>query len=81
MRRLDVRTFCQITFCDNILVLFDLFDFNELNSLALINIEFMISSCLKSTFKIHKIVSEFDDLKIREIIFENFKDEKRINIT
>lgn len=32
-----------------ILVLFDLFDFNELDSLALVDIEFMIYSCLSAT--------------------------------
>lgn len=43
------------------LVLFDLFDFNELNSLALIDIAFMIECCLNSTFKIYNIKTEVND--------------------
>ena len=35
---------------DKIRFLFDLFDLNELNSLSPIDIEFMINSCISSTF-------------------------------
>ena len=39
-------------------VLFDLYDFNELNSLSLIDLEFLIISCCDSIFKIYHIDAE-----------------------
>lgn len=62
-------------------VLFDLFDFNELNSLALIDIEFMINCCLNSSFKIYKIRNEVDTREINKLINTHFSGEKRVNIT
>ena len=52
-----------------------------MNSLALINIKFMINCCLNSTFKIYKINEEVDDVEINFLVSENFKGEKRVNIT
>ncbi len=40
---------------DFIVVLFDLFDLNELESLASIDLEFMIYSSLSATYKIYSI--------------------------
>ena len=79
MIKFDVR---KIVLGNNIfLVLFDLFDFNELSSLAIIDIEFMINCCLNSTFKMYQINSEVDDLEINRLITTHFSSEKRVNIT
>jgi len=79
--RLDVRTFCQITFCDNILVLFDLFDFNMLNSISITDLEFMINSCINSTFKIYTLpISEVDNVEINNLVNTSFDLEKRITV-
>lgn len=64
-----------------ILVLFDLFDFNELNSLSAVDIEFMLHCCLSSTFKIYSMSAEINDTELGKFIAESFKDDERINIT
>ena len=51
-------------------VLFDLFDFNELESLSSVDIEFMIYSCLSATYKIFSISTE---LNIEELAIETEK--------
>ena len=40
---------------DKIRFLFDLFDFNELESLSLVDIEFMVYTCVSATYKIYSI--------------------------
>jgi hypothetical protein len=50
--------FSDSKFEDKIRFLFDVLDLNELNSLAPIDLEFMIYSCLSSTFKIFGIKQE-----------------------
>ena len=59
-----IRCKCFLKNCDVYLVLFDLFDFNELSSLAIIDIEFMINCCLNSTFKMYQINTDVDDGEI-----------------
>ena len=47
--------FAESKFEEKARFLFDLFDFNELNSLSLIDLEFLLLSCANATFKILQI--------------------------
>jgi len=76
--KLDVITANIIS---NFEVLFDIFDFNELGSLATIDIEFMISSCINSTFKILSKNKEADLDEIQKLVEDGFSKEQRIDIT
>lgn len=40
------------SFNEKVRFLFDIFDFNELNSLSVTDLEFMLISCCNATFKI-----------------------------
>ena len=73
--------FSETKFEDKARFLFDIFDFNELGSLATIDIEFMISSCLNSTFKILSKNKEADLDEIHEIVEKGFSKDQRIDIT
>ena len=64
-----------------IIVLFDVFDLNELNSLAPIDIELMIYSCLSSTFKIFGIKTEVNIDEIKSYTNSHFQEQLRVNIT
>lgn len=64
-----------------ILVLFDLFDFNELNSLSLIDVEFMLNCCISSTFKIYGISTEVNQDELSKFVSDTFADDSRINIS
>ena len=63
------------------IVLFGLFDFNELNSLSVMDLEFMISSCLSSTFKITEVPHDVDKETITKFLSESFLQDSRINIS
>lgn len=73
--------FSDSKFDDKIRFLFDLFDLNELNSLSPIDIEFMIYSCISSTFKIFGVKQEVRVEDISKFVEENFKQHLRFNIT
>lgn len=62
-------------------VLFDLFDFNELNSLAITDVKFMLSCCITSTYRIHKITTEHNEEELDRFVVDNFNDEARVNIS
>ena len=62
-------------------VLFDLFDFNELNSLSLIDVEYMLTCCIASTFKIHSISTEVNQEELSKFVTDSFTDDARINIS
>jgi len=51
-----------------------------MNYLELINIEFMINSCLNSTFKIYKIKYEVDDGEINQLVNTHFSLEEEVAI-
>lgn len=53
--------FSDTKFEDKVRFLFDLFDFNELESLSATDIEFMIYCCMSATFKIYSISSEINN--------------------
>ena len=61
--------------------MFDLFDFNELNSLSVVDLEFMLYSCLNSTFKIYGIKQELSEDAINAFLNESFIEDSRINIS
>ena len=73
--------FSDSKFEDKIRFLFDVFDLNELNSLAPIDLEFMFYSCLSSTFKIFGIKQELNVDEIGLYINQRFQDHLRVNIT
>ena len=66
---------------DKIRFLFDLFDLNELNSLSPIDIEFMINSCISSTFKIFGVKADIAVNEIVTFVQNTFPEHKRVNIT
>lgn len=49
-----------------------MFDLNELESLASIDIEFMIYCCISATFKIFSINSEINSDEISEFVSKIF---------
>ena len=53
--------FSADAFEDKVRFLFDIFDFNELNSLAIIDLEFMLISCANATYKLYLMDSEIDE--------------------
>lgn len=76
-----ITLFSDTKFEDKIRFLFDLFDFNELDSLAPVDIEFMVYSCLSATYKIFSINQE--DIIVDEIskfVQSCFSNDQRINV-
>eukprot|EP01017_Pseudomicrothorax_dubius_P050429 TRINITY_DN9553_c0_g1_i3.p1 TRINITY_DN9553_c0_g1~~TRINITY_DN9553_c0_g1_i3.p1 ORF type:complete len:176 (+),score=34.45 TRINITY_DN9553_c0_g1_i3:69-596(+) len=73
--------FADAKFEDKMRFLFDLFDFNGLNSLAAIDVEFMINSCVLSTYKIFSINSEIYDEELSAFVGDAFAEDARVNIT
>ena len=63
------------------LVLFDLFDFNELNSLSLVDLEFMLISCCNAIFKILGYRDVINEEEICEFLSNYYNDDSRINIS
>jgi microtubule-associated protein-like 5 len=72
--------FAESKFEEKVRFLFDLFDFNELNSLWLIELEFLIISCANATFKILSIGTEVNEEEISQFLNNYFAEDSRINI-
>lgn len=68
-------------FEDKLRFLFDLFDFNELNSLSVIDIEFMIISLVNAVFKICLIEAEINEEEVSDFLGKYFTDDSRTNIS
>lgn len=66
------------SFEDKINFLFDLFDFNEVGVLTLVELEFMIDCCMLSIFKILKLAANVDNEDITTFINENFSENSEI---
>ena len=62
------------------IVLFDLFDFNELESLSSVDIEFMIYCCMSATFKIYSISSEINNEELSSFCNNYFGNENRLTV-
>lgn len=71
----------RCTLIQIISVLFDLFDFNEMNSLSLIDVEFLLNCSISSTFKICRISTEVNQEEISKFVCDSFTDDARINIS
>lgn len=61
-------------------VLFDLFDFNELESLSPVDIEFMIYSCMSATFKIYSISTELNNDELSNFSLKYFGTDNRLTV-
>ena len=73
--------FSEAKFEEKARFLFGLFDFNELNSLSLIDLEFMINCCISATYKIFCINSDPEQEQILKFVSSNFTDDTRIKIS
>jgi microtubule-associated protein-like 5 len=73
--------FAESKFEEKARFLFDLFDFNELNSLSLIDLEFLLLSCANATYKILKIQFEVNEEEISEFLNNFFAEDSRVNIS
>ncbi|CAD8183513.1 unnamed protein product [Paramecium pentaurelia] len=73
--------FAESNFEEKARFLFDLFDFNELNSLSLIDLDFMLLSCANATFKIMQINNEVNEEEISDFLSNFFSDNQRVNIS
>ena len=62
------------------IVLFDLFDFNELESLSPTDIEFMVYCCMSATFKIYSISSEINNEELNNFGVKNFGVDNRLTV-
>ena len=66
---------------DKIRFLFDLFDFNELDSLSPVDIEFMIFCCISATFKIFSIPqNHIKPDEINKFVADHFSNDVRITV-
>ena len=63
------------------LVLFDLFDFNEIQSLSMLDLEFCIQCVLTSSSKIYGVGDEVQDVEITSLIRSSFPEGARITLT
>ena len=63
-----------------LIVLFDLFDFNELESLSPVDIEFMIYSCMSATFKIYSISTELNNDELSNFSLKYFGSDNRLTV-
>ena len=63
---------------EKIRFLFDLYDFNEMQSLSLMELEFMLSSVLDATKKIFALTVDFSDAEIVQLVRKNFSEGERI---
>ena len=61
--------------------MFDLFDFNDIQSLSQMDFEYMICCCISSVSKIFSIKEEIPEEEIAKIISSNFAEDERVSIT
>ena len=61
--------------------LFEIFDINEANHLSTIDIEFMIYSCLNSSFKILGIKEPVNEMEITSFVEQHFPPNSEIKIS
>ena len=73
--------FSNSLFEDKIRFIFDLFDFNELNSLSLLDIEFMVTCCVTSSFRICGLLIDINQEEIYQFIHDSLHQQSRINIS
>ena len=65
--------FSQAKAADKVRFLFELFDFNEMQTISLIDLEFLINCVLSSTKKIFDLrMLEISDIDILQLVRRNF---------
>lgn len=65
---------------EKIRFLFDLFDFNEIQSVSLMDLEFLIQSVLVASSKMFNLGQEISDLEIAQLVRKNFQEGARITL-
>ena len=75
-KRLDVTSFVNNTN----LVLFDLFDFNEIQSISLVDLEFCLQCVVISTSKIYEIGEDVSDQEVHQLVDTSFPRGARLSI-
>lgn len=65
---------------DKIRFLFDLFDFNEIQTLSLMDIEFMMQSVLVCASKLFNVPQDINENELAELVRRNFKEGSRISL-
>ncbi len=61
--------------------IFDLFDLNELNSLSLVDIQYMIKCCVESSIRISGSHNEVIHDDIYKFVTKSLKKDNRVNIS
>lgn len=73
--------FADAKFQEKIRFLFDIFDLNELNTLSLVDIEYMFNCCIASSLRICKCQLELNQQVIDDFVSNNFPKDSRINVS
>ena len=63
-----------------ILVIFDLFDFNEIQTISVMDLEFLVQCCLVSSCKMYNIGEDVPEIEISELVAEAFPEDHRVTI-
>ncbi len=71
--------FSEAKFVDKVNFLCDIFDFNELNVLTIVELEFMLISCANATFKIYNANREIEEEEVSSFLNNYFSDESKIS--
>lgn len=79
MTRLDVRDLHSYGI-QSFIVLFDLFDFNEIQTLSLMDLEFCVQCVLISTGKIFGVAEDVSDMDVTNMMRTSFPEGGRITI-
>lgn len=75
--KLDDKVRCKPTFK---LVLFDIFDFNEVEVLSAVDIEFLLYSCISASYKVFSIVSDIDTQELANFVLNKFENPHKITV-
>lgn len=65
---------------DKLRFLFDLFDFNEVQTISLLELEFMIQNCLMATSKIYGLGLDIPDAEIQKLVLMDFQEGSRVSL-
>ena len=65
---------------DEDLVLFDLFDFNQIHTLSLLDFQFLLHSCFCGAAKLFSIMIEIPETESAEIVGSSFPDGIRLTL-
>jgi len=76
----DARTEDKLR-CKRYSVLFDLFDFNEAQSISLTDLEFMLNCAVNAALKIHNLSIEVQARDINSLVAQTFPTAERVTLT